>query len=180
MLSCVLGSRRRESGVGFGWALARKPGCCPCSQVFADPSARRDEEISWTEQQATPLQWQWFSSSDGFCLTVDKGNIELGIKTLPVSERLPPSKAGKSHQWCLCKVTALERVLSLPTPRLPGATTPASAEVRGGSALSHLVLAGQRVLKILKIDHYDHYITDLERDTWSSGLFSPAWEDASL
>lgn len=122
---------------GFCCTLARKLGCSPHSRVFADPCAHREEAISWIEQQATPLQWQCFSSSDRFCLTIDKANVELGIKPLPVSEHLVPSKAEKSYQWCLCKVTALEQVLSANTA---SAWSNDSSQCSGGAPRDRVLL----------------------------------------
>lgn len=64
----------------------------------------------------------------------------FGIKTIPVREHLPPSKAGKTYQWCLYQVAALQQVLSLLTLHLPEVTTPASALVGiSGSALSDII-----------------------------------------
>lgn len=63
-----------------------------------------------------------------------------GVRTIPVRENLPRCKAGKSYQWTLYQVAALQQVLSLLTLHSPEATAPASA-VRGisGSASPDII-----------------------------------------
>lgn len=70
----------------------------------------------------------------------------FGIKTIPVREHLPPSKAGKTYQWCLYQVAALQQVLSLLTLHLPEVITPASALVGSQALLFLTSLADQCVL----------------------------------